>query len=57
MKPQYRSWPVIGIAVGMLILVLACGGGAAAPTLVATSPAQEVVFYAQSSVVCARVCT
>lgn len=40
MKLQYRSWPVIGIAVGMLILVLACGGGAAAPTLVATSPAQ-----------------
>lgn len=40
MKLQYRSWPVIGIAVGMLILVLACGGGAATPTLVATSPAQ-----------------
>ncbi|WP_322816434.1 DUF4352 domain-containing protein [Chloroflexus sp.] len=40
MKLQYRSWPVIGIAVGMLIMVLACGGGAAAPTLVATSPAQ-----------------
>lgn len=40
MKLQCRSWLVIGIAVGMLILVLACSGGAATPTLVATSPAQ-----------------
>lgn len=40
MKSWYRSWPVVGIAVGMLMIVLACGGGAAAPTLVATSPAQ-----------------
>lgn len=40
MKPWYRSWPVVGFAVGMLMIVLACGGGAAAPTLVATSPAQ-----------------
>ncbi|WP_322822245.1 DUF4352 domain-containing protein [Chloroflexus sp.] len=40
MKSWYRSWPVVGFAVGMLMIVLACGGGAAAPTLVATSPAQ-----------------
>ncbi|WP_287156394.1 DUF4352 domain-containing protein [Chloroflexus sp.] len=40
MKPHYRSWPVMGIAVGVLMMVLACGGGAATPSLVATSPAQ-----------------
>ncbi len=40
MKPQYRTWSAFGVAIGLLMLVLACGGNSASPNLIATSPAR-----------------